>query len=221
MRDFIGLLYPRRFALFDKLNANAQFVQIRRAFQAAPVARDRTALHELVSEHVGQRRVDYLEFGVWTGISLALWSRLNKHPDSRLFGFDTFEGLPEDWGRVPKGTFSARGATPQFADSRIQLIVGLFQQSLYPFLSSYQRGGQLVIHIDCDLYTSTLYCLAAMDRLLQPGDILIFDDFYSLEHEFDAYLDYSRSFYRRLTPLASSRYCAQAAVIVEPITGNP
>lgn len=220
-RDLIGLIYPRRLSLFDKLNANAQFVRIRRAFQAAPVAGDRTALHSLVSERVGQSSIDYFEFGVWEGASLALWTRLNQHPDSQFFGFDTFKGLPEDWGRIPKGTFSVLGARPQLADPRVQLVVGLFQQSLYPFLSSYRRQGRLIIHIDCDLYTSTLYCLAAMDRLLEPGDILIFDDFYSLDHEFDAYLDYSRSFYRRFTPLASSPHCTQVAMIADDVEPGP
>jgi hypothetical protein len=70
------------------------------------------------------------------------------------------------------------------------------------------------VHIDCDLYSSTLFCLAGIDRCLRPGDVLIFDEFFSLDHEFDAFLDYRRSFYRVLEPLASSPRCVQAAFTV-------
>lgn len=215
LRDWIAWAYPRRFALFDKLNANAEFVKFRR--DLSPGLRDspdRRVLHAKVSGIVGAGQLDYLEFGVWQGETLGLWARLNQSPDTRLFGFDTFEGLPENWGDIPKGTFSLQGQLPEISDNRVQLIKGLFQTTLYPFLASYQRGGRIVVHVDCDLYSSTLFCLSAMDRLFRSGDVLIFDDFYSLDHEYDAFLDYSRSFYRALTPLAATPYCTQIAFMI-------
>jgi O-methyltransferase len=215
LRDWVAVLYPRRVALFDKLNANAEFVRLRRSVGSMAGAPDRRILHTTVSGHLGPGPVDYLEFGVWRGESLQLWAQLNQSPDTRLFGFDTFEGLPENWGAIPKGTFSLQGQVPELSDRRIRLIKGLFQKTLYPFLASYHRASRVVVHVDCDLYTSTLFCLALMDRFLRRGDVLIFDDFYSLDHEFDAFLDYSRSFYRELKPLAAASYCAHIAFTIE------
>jgi O-methyltransferase len=214
LRDAVVAVWPKRIALFDKLNANAGFIPARRSFATLPVAADRRALHALVSAHIGAGALDYLEFGVAWGESLKWWTGLNSDRDSRFFGFDTFEGLPEAWGSVPKGTFSTRSELPSLEDHRVRLIAGLFQHTLYPFLAEYHRRERAVFHIDCDLYSSTLFCLAAVDRCLRPGDVLIFDEFFSLEHEFDAFLDYMRSFYRVLQPLASSPRCVQAAFTV-------
>lgn len=214
VRDTIAAVWPKRIALFDKLNANTRFVQVRHSFSSRPVTADRQELHALVSEHLGSGPLDYLEFGVWWGVSLRLWTRLNSHPDSRFFGFDTFEGLPEDWGNVRKGSFSTSRELPSLEDRRVRLIAGLFQETLYPFLADYRRSDRAVFHIDCDLYSSTLFCLAAIDRYLRPGDVLIFDDFFSLNHEFAAFRDYTASFYTALEPLASSPLCIQAAFTV-------
>jgi hypothetical protein len=220
LRDTIAGVWSKRISLFDKLNANAAFVRQRRSFSTHPVAADRGGLHALVGAHAGAGPLDYLEFGVSWGETLRLWTTLNPNADSRFFGFDTFEGLPEDWGRVPKGTFTTSKQLPSFPDPRVHLIVGLFQHTLYPFLADYRRRDRLVVHIDCDLYSSTLFCLAAIDRCLRPGDVLIFDEFYSLDHEFDAFLDYQRSFYRPLEPLASSPRCIQAAFTVSGQSGQ-
>src|SRR5690349_19329637 len=49
--------------------------------------------------------VSYLEFGVLKGATLRYWSGLLKHPDSFLHGFDSFEGLPENWRIMDKSLF--------------------------------------------------------------------------------------------------------------------
>lgn len=108
-----------------------------------------------------------LEFGVQTGHSLGLIS----HRLSAV-GFDSFEGLPEDWGPFKKGTF----AHEQPDVSNAKLVVGWFSDTLPTFDFTTVDPLRLV-HIDCDLYTSTKTVLDHLGPHLTPGVVIIFDEF--------------------------------------------
>ncbi len=140
--------------------------------------------------------IDYVEFGVFRGDSIKKWASLNSRPESRFFGFDTFEGLPEDWGPTPKGDLSADGKTPDIADTRVKFVRGLFQETLKTFLRSFDRRNRLAVHFDADIYSATLFALFQIDPFLQPGDILMFDEFSDFNHEFIAFHQYVRATYR-------------------------
>lgn len=129
--------------------------------------------------------IDYLEFGVAAGSSIAWWVANNPHPDSRFVGFDTFTGLPEDWYYAPKGAYSTQGKLPDIADGRCSFEVGLFQDTLGAFLAKNPLTRRKVIHIDSDLYSSSLYTLSTLASQLQPGDIIFFDDFGGLKNPVD------------------------------------
>src|SRR6476469_942601 len=58
------------------------------------------------TEKLKEEPIDYLEFGVAGGHSFRWFQQNNSNPESRFYGFDTFTGLPEDWGSYKKGTFS-------------------------------------------------------------------------------------------------------------------
>ena len=149
--------------------------------------------------------VDYLEFGVWKGRSLDYWTKLNRDPESRFIGFDTFTGLPEDWDITnPAGTFDVQGHVPRIDDSRVSFVAGLFQKTLPSFIETFRPRGQLVVHFDCDLYSATLYVLAKLDHLIAPGTILMFDEFGDVRHEFRAYHDYSASHMRECKLVSAS-----------------
>jgi O-methyltransferase len=157
--------------------------------------------------------VDYLEFGVYKGDSIKYWSEINKHPMSRFFGFDSFEGLPEDWGETPRGTFDTSGVVPAICDSRVSFVKGYFQDTLPAFLNEFVCRSRLLIHCDADLFTSTLYVLCVLNRVMVPGTILVFDEFSSVTHEFRALRDYSQSFLRDYRLLAScSPFFGQVAL---------
>ena len=74
----------------------------------------------------------YLEFGVASGSSFFWWMKKNTHPGSVFRGFDTFEGLPEDWGGFKKGAMAFDQVEAN--DGRAEFIRGIFQESLHPFI---------------------------------------------------------------------------------------
>src|SRR4051812_44231357 len=61
--------------------------------------------------------INYLEFGVADGYSFNWWMTKNDHSESRFYGFDTFTGLPEDFGPYKKGSFNS-GNIPVVKDGR-------------------------------------------------------------------------------------------------------
>jgi hypothetical protein len=138
---------------------------------------------------------------------------LNSRSESRFFGFDTFSGLPEDWERGhPKGTFDTGGEAPNIDDPRVSFVKGLFQETLRGFLKGFAPSSRLIIHVDCDLYSSTLFVLGTLDRYFQHGTIIIFDDFYSMNHETRAFMDYDRSFGRPWRAVARTPHCMKVAI---------
>lgn len=140
---------------------------------------------EEVWEHLaadvgGDQPVLYLEFGVFEGYSMEYFAGRFTDARSRLIGFDSFEGLPEDWGSLGKGTFSTSGAMPISADPRISFVKGWFQDTLPGFiageLAALQSGRKVVVHYDADIYSSTLFVLASLWPHLQAYHFC-FDEF--------------------------------------------
>jgi O-methyltransferase len=139
--------------------------------------------------------IDYLEFGVSTGLSFRKWVGLNQHANSRFYGFDTFTGLPEDWGHFKAGDMANGNEPPKIDDERIAFYQGLFQQTLIPFLKEYKSSQRKVIHMDADLYSATLYVLTLLTPFLNSGDIIMFDEFNVPLDEFKAFKEWTESFY--------------------------
>ena len=166
---------------------------------------NRFALYEklLADLELESATLCYLEFGVAKGDSIKWWVAHNDNDQSRFRGFDVFTGLPERWGRVPKGEFSTEGQVPDVDDSRCQFIKGLFQDTLAAEAHNIAFDGLTVLHLDADLYSSTLYVLMTLHHSLKPGDILIFDEFAYVTDEFRAFLDYVSATSRKLDPVAA------------------
>lgn len=164
--------------------------------------------------------IDYLEFGVAAGTSFRWWTARNTDPASRFVGFDTFEGLPEDFGPVRAGAFAGR--VPEVDDPRGHFEVGFFQKTLGPFLTASglgerEGGRRLVVHLDADLYSSTLFVLTRMAPLFRPGDVLLFDEFAVPAHEFKAFTEFVHAYGVRYTVLGQANRFYQLALRIEAV----
>ena len=156
--------------------------------------------------------IDYLEVGVAKGVSFKWWVEANSHPGSRFYGFDTFTGLPEDWGPFKKGDMSAGNQPPDVADPRASFIQGLFQQTLHPFLERKPLQNRMIIHMDADLYSSTLFVLTSLAPHLKPDDVLIFDEFNVPLHEFKAFSEFVEAYYLDYVVLGAVNNYHQVAI---------
>jgi O-methyltransferase len=187
------------------LTAVAYWARFSRWCSTHPVAGSADAKNgkgrsELYESVVGQEALEnkpatYLEFGVYQGASIRLWLNLIAHPQARFVGFDTFTGLPERWRPTePAGHFNANGAIPDIQDPRCSFEVGLFQDSLPHFVQHNDLSGRLIINLDADMFTSTLFVLTTLAPYLKPEDIIFFDEFSCPLDEFRAFEEFVRSF---------------------------
>ncbi|HYQ71050.1 MAG TPA: TylF/MycF/NovP-related O-methyltransferase [Gammaproteobacteria bacterium] len=203
-----SLLLRKPSKILREINSNALMVEWSSQHVAERIFTDRFEMYEYINSSVLHSEIiDYLEFGVFQGESLFKWADINNNSSSRFYGFDSFEGLPEIWDGVTVSKrerhFDVGGVIPQTNDHRIHFIKGLFQDTLQNFLSGYEPGGRVIVHNDSDLYSSTLYCLTMLDNILACGSLLIFDEFYSSSHEFQAFYDYATAYRRKYSVLAA------------------
>jgi O-methyltransferase len=178
----------------------------------------RFKLFEAVSTYYGLDKNEflYMEFGVASGSSFFWWMRKNTHPGSVFRGFDTFEGLPEEWGGFKKGAMAFDQV--EVNDGRAKFIRGIFQESLHPFIESNKellQNKSKVIHLDADLFSSTIFVLSQLFPYLKKGDIIFFDEFNVANHEFLAFKIFTESFYVKLQPIGAVNNFYQTAFIVD------
>jgi hypothetical protein len=146
--------------------------------------------HDLLDAALRQRSVDglILEFGVFSGRTI---NHMAGQTSDKIFGFDSFEGLPEDW-RPDVGKGSFRAGLPAVADN-VELIVGLFDKTLPDFLAQHE-GPASLIHVDCDLYSSSKTVFESCRDRIVPGTILVFDEFFNYvgwrRHEYRAFMEF-------------------------------
>lgn len=155
----------------------------------------------------------WAEFGVGMGFSARRW--LNRLTGGRLFLFDSWQGIPDDWdlGKTltnPKGTFRAQ--KPTLSDKRATFIDGLFSETL-PFLFGQQVG---IVHIDCDVYSSARDVLFGLGEAIGAGTVLVFDELIGYEnyakHEYKALCEWRESTGHRVEWFAKERFAAVGVV---------
>lgn len=152
---------------------------------------DRTSVFTAVAEKVYNKKVLYLEFGVFKGESMRYWSGALKHSYAKLHGFDSFEGLPEDSNLgepYVKGMFDVGGQVPDIDDSRVQFYKGWFDVVLPTY--ELPEHEVLVIMMDANLYSSTRYVLRYLRPYFEQGTYIYFDDMSQLDYEPRAFAEF-------------------------------
>ena len=161
--------------------------------------------------------ISYVEFGVLEGYSINYFSKKNSAKKSTFIGLDSFEGLPDDWDNISKGTLSVNGKIPRLKDSRVSFLKGWFIDTssiLLKHLHKY-KSNNLIVNYDADLYSSTLYSLTEIDSLKKEY-IAIFDEFAG--HESRALYNYSQSHNATITFLGRTLHNFEPWTVLCKIT---
>jgi O-methyltransferase len=152
----------------------------------------RKALRLLADGSTDDAVGDYLEFGVYVGTSLLCMHRASRAvglPSLRLFGFDSFQGLPEEsvqepelgfkpgWFRAEYGVVREHLTRSGIEWDRTVLVPGWYEETLRPDLVErlgIEKAG--VIMIDCDIYASARPALVFCEPLIRDRAVIFFDD---------------------------------------------
>jgi len=131
----------------------------------------------------------YLEFGVFSGRTI---NHIAGQVDQPVYGFDSFEGLPERWrDSLEAGHFKVN-VLPEVRQN-VTLVKGWFDQTLPEFLKAHP-GDVVFLHVDCDLYSSTRTIFACLAPRIKAGTVIVFDEYFGYpgwrEGEFKAFQEF-------------------------------
>lgn len=203
-------LHPRTLLLKDSQRESAEYAKTRMAGAMVFGSQREILLYAL---RKARKPGLILEFGVAEGVSIG---HIAGAVSGTVHGFDSFQGLPEDWpGRhEPQGAYSTAGRLPRVAGN-VELHPGLFADTLPPFLSEHCDTVSF-LHVDCDLYSSTKTVLNLLAERIVPGTVIVFDEYFNYlswrEHEFKAFQEFVQERGLRYQYLAWA--FQQAAVII-------
>jgi hypothetical protein len=128
-----------------------------------------------VFEHIKLQHKEntlWLEFGVEEGNTI---NYISKFTNDKVYGFDSFEGLPEKWrDGFDKGAFNMNGRLPD-VNSNVELVKGYFNETLMNFIQTHNKKISF-IHMDADLYSSTKYVLNTLKDYIDTDCIIVFDE---------------------------------------------
>jgi predicted O-methyltransferase YrrM len=176
-----------RMAKFDAALTSARYYQ--QQMLTATNLPDAEALLTFAADHLGVDGL-VLEFGVASGLTV---SHIARHfRQQRVYGFDVFTGLPEAWRTgFERGAFGRSDLPP--VEPNVELVVGLFEDTLPAFAAAHP-GPVALLHVDCDLYSSTVTILDHLGDRLQAGSVVVFDEYFNYpgwqEHEFRAWREF-------------------------------
>ena len=174
------------------------------------------SIHDTFSLAIQSAKVkgSVLEFGVRHANSTRQLAALAKQD---VHGFDSFEGIPEDWHNEEKGSYSTRGHIPK-VPSKIHLHPGWFDKTLPKFLESNTEKARL-INIDCDIYSSTKTVLDLLSPRIVVGTVIIFDEYFGNQHwredEFKAFQESVQTYGWNYEYIGFSFFTKQVVVLIK------
>lgn len=192
LNRIIELLTPEDFLLkkktlldkkIENCIADETFNKFKDHFKKSVIFRDvnRNVIREyaitkaLENDNQTNNEFYYLEFGVAGGGSANFFSKyINK-----LYAFDSFEGLIEDWEgtALPKGFYNLDKKVPKL-NKNVEPIVGWAEDTIEIFLKKHKPKINFV-HLDMDTYNSTKFVLEKMKPFLNKNALIIFDNIYN------------------------------------------
>jgi hypothetical protein len=133
-----------------------------------------------------------LDLGVYKGGSTRALARL--FPKHTIHGFDSFEGLSEDWSHAMKGTFGdVKGILPNVPDN-VFLYKGWFKNTLPEWFAANKNHPVTLLRIDCDIYSSTKTIFDVLYPLIIKGTWILFDELIGYRgwknHEYKAFNEF-------------------------------
>lgn len=135
-----------------------------------------------------------VEFGVYKGESLNYIA--NKLPNEKIYGFDSFEGLPEIWrDGFEKNVFKISGKDFKKFNflENIIIVKGYFDEKLPTFFKNIELPIKFM-HIDSNLYSSAKTIFDITSELIVSGTVLVFDEFFNYpsweDGEFKAFSEF-------------------------------
>lgn len=143
-------------------------------------------------DDIGTPGTQMLDLGVYKGASTRALASI--FPDHHIHGFDSFEGLPEDWSHAMKGQFGEiKGALPDMP-ANVTLYKGWFDQTL-PEWAEKNAGCKIsLLRVDCDIYSSTKTIFQEVGKFLEVGSWICFDELIGYygwqEHEYKAFMEF-------------------------------
>lgn len=166
---------------------------------------------DLLAPHISSQGL-ILEFGVRFGYTISYIAEL--FPKRKIFGFDSFQGLPEDWHHEKAGSYSTYGQIPSVA-SHVTLVAGWFKDTLPDFKKNY-KDPIAFMNIDCDLYSSTKLVFNELNKQIVPGTIIVFDEYIGniswRQDEFKAFQEWVKENKVKYRYLTASFYTKQVSV---------
>ncbi len=158
----------------------------------------------------------FIEFGVYKGKTINF---IASNTDQLVYGFDSFEGLPEDWrDQFEKGTFKV-DKLPN-VKKNVKLIKGLFENTLPPFIEENPKKCAF-IHIDCDLYSSTKTIFNLLKNKITTDTVIVFDEFFNYpgwkDGEYKSFIEFIENNNIKFEYIGYCRYDEQVAVIISEV----